>query len=103
MPQGVVIDDMLVAQTNDGLAFDIERFPLESLILRRGNFAPAFVGIFCAKFQLSQALIVFSPQPLHGVGRKFPFGRQLLDQFNCCLVCFDPRQIFPLLRLIRRP
>ena len=48
-PQRVVINHALISQTDDRLPFNVERFPLQTLILRRGDFAAAVVGVLGAK------------------------------------------------------
>ena len=87
-PQSVVVDDALIAQTNDGLSFDIESDLLEPLKLRSGDFTPAFFWIFCAKLQLLDALVIFRPQTLEDIHGKFSLRGKLLDQRDGSLVRF---------------
>src|SRR5262249_41034194 len=90
--QSVIINHALISQTDDGFAFHSQRLVLQALILRCGDFAPAFVGIVRAMFQLLDALVVFRAQTIYRVGRKVGLCARFSDPFERSLVCFQPRQ-----------
>ena len=92
--QRVIVDDPLVSQTDDGLPFNAERFALQTLILRRSDFAAAIVGILSTELQLFYALVVLGAQTIHRIGRKLAVGAQFLDQFNRRLIRFQAGPAF---------
>src|SRR5206468_10517887 len=77
--QRFVVDHVLIAQTDNGLAFDVERFLLKTLILRRGDFAAAIDGIVRTKFQLFYTLVVFGAQTVQDVGSEIAIGREFVE------------------------
>jgi len=99
MPQGVIVDHPLISQTDDRSPFNAERFALQTLILRRGNFAATIVRVLGAKFQLLHSFVVFRAQSTQCVWRKLAVVPQLLDQFNCGLVRVQARPAFLLICL----
>src|SRR6266542_2665889 len=99
MPQRVVVNHALVSQSDDGLSFNTQRFALQTLILWRGDFAAAIVGVLGAKLQLLHTFVVLSAQTIHCVGRKRAPGAQFSDQFNCGFVRLQTRPAFFFVRL----
>ena len=51
--QRVIINHSFVSQADNGFAFDAQRLVLQTLILWCGDFAPAIIGIFSAKFAIA--------------------------------------------------
>src|SRR2546430_12450288 len=77
--QRVVINHSLVSQADNGFAFDAQRLVLQTLILWRGDFTPAIIGVFIAKLPLLYSLVVFGVQPICGVPSKLPLCACFLD------------------------
>src|SRR5207302_1085300 len=87
--QGVVVNHMLITQTDDGLTFDVEGLLLKALVLRRGNSAAAIFVALGAEFELHQPIIVLCAQTAYRVRRKIAIVCQALDQTERGFVGFD--------------
>src|SRR5271169_5142896 len=63
--QNFVIDDKLIAQPDDRPALHVERVLLQTLIRGRDQSIRSVSANVRANFQLANAVVVFSAEPLH--------------------------------------
>src|SRR5438552_4913993 len=87
--QGVVVNHMLIAQTDDGLTFDVESLLLKALVLGRGNSAAAIFVALGAEFELCKPIIVLCAQTACRIRRKIAIVCQALDQTERGFVSLD--------------
>src|SRR5580704_19412293 len=90
--QNFVIDDKLIAQSDDRPALHVERVLLQTLIGGRDQSIRSVSANVRANFQLANAVVVFSAEPLHEFRREVAIGFREVSQRG--FMRFEPRRSF---------